>query len=134
MKQFHIGAIISIVDGRLVGKNRMNDVREILNYMTDDSLFTHQLLRAGTECAPILVNALGATIDFDQIKTSLDEVMKNSTDDNRGDKIGEWLEQQAELYGALHNVPKCTNYEAKDSLAELAEMIPPEKIIVATIE
>ena len=125
MKQFHIGAIISVVDGRLVAKNLISDIYEILNYMTDDNLFTHQLPRANNECKPVLIDALGAIIDFDQIKTSLDEVIKNSTDNDRGGKISKWLDQQAELYGAFHDVPKCANHKKKNPLTELAEMVPP---------
>jgi len=54
VRNFHIGDILSITTGRLVSPRRMDGVYDILNYMTGDDLFTHQLIRAAEECAPAL--------------------------------------------------------------------------------
>lgn len=54
MKHFHISDVLTITTGRLVSTRHMEGVYEILNYMTGDNLFTHQLPRAGKECAPVL--------------------------------------------------------------------------------
>lgn len=54
IRQFHVGDILSITTGRLVSPRHMDGVCDILNYMTDDDLFTHQLPRASEECAPSL--------------------------------------------------------------------------------
>lgn len=53
-RSFHIGDILSITTGRLVAPGHMSAVHEILDWMTGDSLFTHQLPRASDECGPAL--------------------------------------------------------------------------------
>jgi len=45
-KDFHISDILSITDGRLVSTRHMDGIYEILNFMTGDNLFTHQLPRS----------------------------------------------------------------------------------------
>ena len=54
-KQFHLGDILSITTGRLVAPTGMAGIYDILNYMTDDELFTHQLPRVAEECKPALL-------------------------------------------------------------------------------
>lgn len=56
-KQFHLGHILSITTGALVTPDGTIDgVYEILNFMTNDDLFTHQLPRAADECKPYLLD------------------------------------------------------------------------------
>ena len=54
VRRFHVGDIISITTGRLVSPRRIDGVYDILNYMTGNDSFTHQLPRAFKECAPSL--------------------------------------------------------------------------------
>lgn len=54
-KPFHIGDILSITTGRLVSPRGIGGVYEILNHMTGDNLFTHQLGRAAEACKPALL-------------------------------------------------------------------------------
>lgn len=54
-KQYHLSDILSITTGKLVSTRHMEGVYDILNYMTGDNLFTHQLPRACRECEPILL-------------------------------------------------------------------------------
>lgn len=49
-RDFDLGDILSVTTGILVSPRRMDGIYDILNYMTDDSLFTHQLPRAMAEC------------------------------------------------------------------------------------
>lgn len=53
-KGFHLGDILSITTGRLMSPRHMDGVHAILDYMTGDQLFSHQLLRAMDECQPHL--------------------------------------------------------------------------------
>jgi hypothetical protein len=55
IRQFHIGDILSITTGHLVSPRHIEGVYDILNFMTRDNLFTHQLPRASRECAPHLL-------------------------------------------------------------------------------
>jgi hypothetical protein len=54
MKQFHIGDILSVTTGRLVSSRHIDGLYEILNFLTGDELYTHQLPRAMRECEPWL--------------------------------------------------------------------------------
>ena len=49
-RDFHLGDILSVTTGLLVSPTRMDGIYRILNWMTGDNLFTHQLPRAGEEC------------------------------------------------------------------------------------
>ena len=53
-KQFHISDVLSVTTGRLVSSRHMEGIYEILNFLTGDNLFTHQLPRAMRECEPWL--------------------------------------------------------------------------------
>ena len=54
MKTFHISDVLSVTTGRLVSSRHMGGIYEILNFLTGDNLFTHQLPRAMKECLPWL--------------------------------------------------------------------------------
>ncbi len=50
MKLFPVATVLTVTTGRLLCE--MGSVYEILNFMTGDDLFTHQLPRASKECEP----------------------------------------------------------------------------------
>lgn len=52
IRHFHLGDILSITTGRLVSPRHMDGIYDILNFLTDDNLFTHQLPRVCREVAP----------------------------------------------------------------------------------
>lgn len=54
-RTFHISDVLSITTGKLVSTRHMDGVYDILNFLTQDSLFTHQLPAACDECAPVLL-------------------------------------------------------------------------------
>jgi hypothetical protein len=77
-KKFDLGTILSITDGHLF--TEMENVCGILNYMTGDELYTHQLPRATEECAPVILrqypqfaNIDGSNVDTDNWREFLDE-------------------------------------------------------------
>jgi len=53
-KNFHLGDVLSVTTGRLLSPKGIGGVYEILNFMTNDNLYTHQLPRAAEECKPFL--------------------------------------------------------------------------------
>jgi len=55
-KLFKIGTILAVAFGKLMCS--IDELYEILNYMTDDCVFTHQLPRFSRECAPVLKEQL----------------------------------------------------------------------------
>lgn len=54
MKLFHISDVLSVTTGHLVSSRGMEGVYDILNFLTGDDLYTHQLPRAMRECEPWL--------------------------------------------------------------------------------
>jgi hypothetical protein len=55
VRLFPLDVVLSVTTGRLVASKHIQAVYEILNYITRDNLYTHQLPRAGAECKPWLL-------------------------------------------------------------------------------
>lgn len=121
-KEFASCDVLSVVTGRLVGK--MGGVYEVLNWMTGESLFTHQLPRVGDEARPVLVAAHPA------LQQAIDEAEQVTTDN-----WNEWLQTWQDRYGPILAVPKfgADDHEQIDPMSELAEKIHPDKIIPVVI-
>lgn len=51
-RDFHLGDVLSIATPFLMSPRGIEGVYDILGYMTGEPLWTHQLPRAGKECAP----------------------------------------------------------------------------------
>jgi|SRR6185369_9185846 len=54
-RSFHLGDVLSITTGFLLSPRGIEGVYDILNFMTGDSLYTHQLPRASRECSPFIL-------------------------------------------------------------------------------
>ena len=123
VKHFGIGAILSVVTGRLVAENGIADVYSVLNWMTGESLFTHQLPRVSREAAPVILAAHPALQD------ACTEAEQVTPDNWRS-----WLETWTKRYGATLPVPvlTATNHERIDPISELAEKVPPDRIAIVS--
>ena len=115
--KFHIGDILSITTGRLVSPTAMRGVYKILNYMTGDNLFTHALVRAGEVCKPVLLE------QFPDLKEITGE-------DVTKDNWREWLDHKVEQFGAKREVAPLAQWERRDPVAELVDMVGPDRVIV----
>ena len=118
-REFHIGDILSVTHERLVSPRHIEGVYDILNFMTGDSLFTHQLPRAGRECAPFLFEQHPALKDVDA--TGID-----------GSNWSEWLDSQIAIFGETLPVQPLPDHahEFIDPVSELAGKVHPSKIVV----
>lgn len=56
VREFDLGDILSITTGVLLSPRLIEGVYDILNFMTRDNLFTHQLPRASEECKSHILN------------------------------------------------------------------------------
>ena len=90
-KNFHIGDILSITTGKLVGPNHMDGIYKILDFMTGDELFTGQLPRASEECKPFLLKQMPWLIEI-------------STEEVNQENWETWLAEIVQKYGELHKV------------------------------
>lgn len=118
-KQFHLGNVLSITTSRLVSNRHMHGVYDILNFMTQDNLYTHQLPRACRECAPVLLQ------QHPQLATITGE-------DVTAENFKSWLEEKCAEFGETLLVTQMPEHahEFIDPLSELAETVRPSKIIV----
>jgi hypothetical protein len=138
-KEFHISDVLSITTGRLMSTRHMEGIYDILNYMTQDNLFTHQLPRAGDECKPWILFqhpdldspemhfALGELVEMLETPSGKAEPDKlilgwlsKITSGQYGIKIDEMLSIEP-LYPEDH--------EVRDPLEEAREMAPHAVII-----
>ena len=118
-KLFSTLDVMSVVTERLMGS--MGGVYEVLNWMTGESLFTHQLPRVGREAVPVILAMhphLRAAIDEAEQVTPENYQMWGST----------WVDR----YGAQITVPTMNEgqHERIDPMSELAEHVAPERIMV----
>lgn len=118
-KDFPIGAVLSVVTGRLLCD--IGGVYDVLNFMSGESLFTHQLPRVGEEAEPIIL-AL-----HPQLAAAKDE-----SDQVNGENWRDWLATWKARYGETIAVPQMTiaEHERIDPMSELAELVHPDRIIV----
>jgi hypothetical protein len=127
MMQFHLGDILSISTGRLVSPSHMDGIYNILNYMTQDNLFTHVLPRASDAMRPYLMEALPWLADI----TVADDFEFN-THDTVQESVEAWLAEQVERYGAWHEVPS-PGWPKSDPIAELVDMVGADKVIAVVV-
>ncbi len=118
-REFHLGDILSITTGHLVSPRHIDGVYDILNFMTRDNLFTHQLPRACDECKPYLLRQYPQLEGIDASQVNVDNWQ-------------EWLAGQGKVYGehlSVEQIPMDDHTE-KGPLEELREMAPDKPIIV----
>ncbi|GGK62099.1 hypothetical protein Sme01_04020 [Sphaerisporangium melleum] len=89
-KVFHLGDILTVTTDRLVSPDGMDGVYQILNWMTGESLFTHQLIRAAKECAESLREQHPALADIDVPDWVNDEATVKRWLDSQVSVFGEW--------------------------------------------
>ncbi len=110
-RQFHIGDILSITTGKLLSPRHVDGLYDILNFMTRDNLFTHQLGRASDECKPHLLR---------QHPQFADVTGEDITTEN----WREWLARMVERFGEqlpVTQIPQ-DDHERKNPLDELIAM------------
>jgi hypothetical protein len=116
---FHLGDVLSITTGKLVSPRLIDGVYDILNFMTGDNLFTHQIPRASRECEPHLLR------QHPQLATVSTESVDAQT-------WRSWLDAQVQQFGEYLDVEPIPqdDHVRKEPLTELIEMVGPERVIV----
>lgn len=119
VRSFHIGDVLSVTGDKLVSPRLIGGVYDILNFMTGDSLFTHQLPRACRECRPALLKQHPQLASVDDSGVT-------------GETWKAWLDEQIARFGETLPVEPLAEHEHEfiDPVSELAEMVHPGKIIV----
>jgi hypothetical protein len=107
--KFNLGTVLSVTTGRLLCD--IGSVYDILNHMTGDNLFTHQLPRASEVCEkPLLAQ-------FPQLAAM------QVPDDLRGEESCQaWLNSQIAIHGDEFDVETLESWQHINPLTELAQM------------
>lgn len=133
-KQFHLGDLISISDGRLVSPSHIGGVYSILGWMTGESLFTHQLPRAMRECRPHLIEQ-HPWLEEKPMKDELDrltQTLKGKTGVEGA--VKKWLAEAVEKFGEMHPVEPCpTAHEPRDPIEELGDLAGGDIIVPVVV-
>lgn len=123
-KRFHLGEVLSVTTGYLLSPDGIDGVYRILNWMTRDKLFTHQLPRAARECAPFLRRcfpALAAISPPDRLKGQ-----------PQREAWMAWLGELVKQHGEEFEVPRLPSdiHDFKNPIQELEEMVGKDRVIV----
>lgn len=121
-KAFPTPAVLSTVTGVLICE--IGGVYEVLNWMTGESVYTHQLPRISREAEPVILAA------HPQLRAAIDEAEQVTPENYAG-----WRDRWVERYGADLAVPKmtATEHKAIDPITELRQMAPTAEAAVAVI-
>ena len=138
-KQFGLRTILTVTTGRLLTEsegprdNGIGRLYGILNWMTSDELFTHQLGRASQECSPWLLRwfpeleACGSGSSLDRLDVLLATV--------GGDEaISQWVGEFSSVK-PVYDIPKIPrdDHEYKNPLTELEDIVGKDNVIVLPI-
>lgn len=123
-RQFHLGDVLSVTTGFLVAPRGMEAMYDLLDYMTGDSLFTHQLPRAARECAPELLRQY----------PKLAEVEVPAEFTGEAHALA-WLAEQVAVFGEHLDVDPLAEVDHTriDPLTELASMVGTDRIIAVEV-
>ncbi len=139
-KKFHIGDILSITTGRLVSNRHIDGVYDILNFMTGDNLFTHQLPRAAEECRPSLIGQFPQfeSTEMNFAVADLAEMLKTASGrEDTGNLLNGWLVKiftgqyglmlKCDEWLEVESLPK-QDHVFKNPIMELQEMLSEREV------
>ena len=109
-KRFHLGDVLSVTTGILMSPRRIEGVYDILNFMTGDNLFTHQIPRACREVTPAL---------FQQHAWLRDIELNTMTPS----EVAPTLAALVEKHGEFVTLLPMSDYTPREPMAELSEMM-----------
>jgi len=109
-KEFDLGAILNITTSRLF--TNMDDVYEVLNYLTGDSLFTHQLPRVMETAKPYVLSL------YPQLEGVGVDVVINSFEEAKA-----FIDEQKKIYGDKLPLTPMSKIDDYSHIASLEESI-----------
>lgn len=118
VREFHLGDVLSVTTGILVSPRKLDGLWELLDHMTGESLFTHQLPRAFDECAPELL-------------CQHPDLAAVAVPELEPEQVLGWLAEQVAVFGEYRSVrPLATDDHTRiDPISELRMMRPDAPII-----
>ena len=111
-RDFDLGAVLNITTSRLF--TSMDDVSEVLNYLTGDSIYTHQIPRVMDAAKPYVLSL------HPELKGVGDDVEIHSFEDAKA-----FVDEQKKVFGdklPLKPMSKTDGYSYVDPIEESVEM------------
>ena len=108
---FDLGTVLSITSERLL--TNIGNVYNILNFMTGDNLYTHQLPRASEQCAPSIL----------ALYPELIILGRKAANEVHVDNWEVWLANAIENHGNEFEIEKLLSYTPREPFSELIEMM-----------
>lgn len=112
----HISDVLTVITGRLLSRDGMDGVYRILNYMTGDDLYTHQLPRALEVCGPALI------AQYPHLANAESQWEGASNPD----AIAAWV---ARFGPEWPDVQPAANWRHRDPISEAVEMMGIDRVI-----
>lgn len=139
-KKFDIGTILTMTTGRFVCGD-IGKVYELANFMTGESIFTHQLPRVGKVIEAEIKRQLPWT-DSPEMQFQVGELilmLERVSDADLNNLIVGWVSKQAAAYGEQHKVEafgKDSPYESIDPIFEAVGMMggDPDRVIKVEVK
>ena len=122
-KDFHLGDVLSVTTGNLLSPEGIGGVYKILNWMTGESMFTHQIPRIIGEARQVVLRQHPQLADVDASGVN-------------GDNFRQWLGEQVARFGEVLPIEPMTadEHEYREPMSELAEKAHPDRIIPVVAE
>ena len=135
-KKFPLRVVLTVTTGRLLTAskgprdNGIDDLYKILNWMTGDELFTHQLPRAGNECKPWLLRWFPELAFVEVALGNLDDTIKKMGAEKGVENWLGWIMEKG--IKTEYDVPKIPTKDHKriNPLDELVGMVGADKVVV----
>lgn len=123
-RSFHIGDLITVVDGHLVSPDHVDGIYNVVDYVTGQAHMSHQLPRAAKEVTPWLLEQHPWLADI-----TVPDNLRGEAD------VKAWLAPVVEKYGERHEVKPFPfgAYVGREPIAELREMAPHAQIIPVVV-
>lgn len=125
-KTFDLGTVLTVTTGRLL--TNMGKLYNILDFMVNDNLMTHQLPRATQACEGLL---LAQFPKLNEVVVPEKFEFDAGDPDSLKKAVNDWLDTQKAIYGNAFEVEPLESFEHKNPLTELAEMT--DKPIIAVV-
>lgn len=123
-RSFSLGTVLSVTTGRLVAPGGIDDIYEILNFLTGETLVTHQIPRAIHTCQPYL-QVKFPLLAKDHLESDLDDLnARLAIADSPETTVQEWVASLIERFGPsinLHPLPP-NLWQRRDPVEETISM------------
>ena len=119
-RNFTLGAVLSVAGDKMMCN--IEKVFEILNFMTGDNLFIHQLPRAAGECRPSLMTQHPWLTEYVQ------SVQHQVTSKNYRAILADCKSRWGEKVN-VEELSAVDKHIFKDPLQELCEMVGPDRVV-----